>query len=486
MASFPDDLLDEDEGRAVRVVGLALLADAAAQRERLPQPDDREALHDFRVAIRRLRSWLRIQGDVLGRSAPARAQKWLRRLARSTNHSRDAEVLAHWLEGERTKLTSRQRVGAIWLLHRLAEQKVAADAEVLAEVTRDFERARELLEERLPVYRLRMHVHDGAQVASFAGAMAVRLRSQLAALRCRIDSVRAAHDVDAAHRARIAGKRLRYLVEPIVPHVAEGKAVLERLKAMQDALGDFHDAHAWQQVMADAVERAAREEARALLAPATSEGGAPAAGSRKRSPRPGVMAIIGHVQARARETFEIVHRDFTGDAIAPLYAEVEAIADALDARARRNVEIERKYLLESLPEGLPGARVQEMVQGYLPGSRLVERVRRVGDADGERYYRTIKLGRGVSRTEIEEECTRDIFEALWPLTAGRRVSKRRHVVVEGELHWEVDEFTDRDLVLAEVELPSADVIPELPSWLAPAVMREVTGEAEYLNANLAS
>ena len=51
--------------------------------------------------------------------------------------------------------------------------------------------------------------------------------------------------------------------------------------------------------------------------------------------------------------------------------------------------------------------------------------------------------------------------------------------------WEVDEFTDRDLVLAEVELPSEDVEPRLPEWIAPYVEREVTGEPEYLNVNLA-
>lgn len=485
MASFPDDLLDEHEGRAVRLVALALLDDAAAQRERLSQPDDPDALHDFRVAVRRLRSWLRAQGEVLGDSSPKRAQRWLRRLARATNQSRDAEVLAGWLEGERTRLTSRQRVGAAWLLQRLAQQKAAADVEVLAEVARDFERARELLEARLPRYRLRMHVHDGAQVTSFAGAMAAQLRTQLSRWHRRLELVHGPQDAEAVHRARIAGKRLRYLLEPIVPHVEGGAQVLERLKALQDALGDFHDAHVWQQVMADALERAAREEAKALVAPAVPGEGAPVVPSRKRSPRPGVVAMIGHVQERAREVFQVVQRDWTGAALAPLVEGVNAIADALDARARSGVEIERKYLLDSLPELPPGAQVKEIMQGYLPGRRLVERLRRVREGEGERYYRTMKLGSGVARTEVEEECGAELFETLWPLTEGRRVTKRRYVVDDGALTWEIDEFTDRDLVLAEVELPSAEVVPDLPSWLAPAVVREVTGEAEYVNANLA-
>ncbi len=51
--------------------------------------------------------------------------------------------------------------------------------------------------------------------------------------------------------------------------------------------------------------------------------------------------------------------------------------------------------------------------------------------------------------------------------------------------WEIDEFTDRELVLAEVELPAPDMVPEPPEWLGPYVVRDVTDEPEYLNANLA-
>ena len=39
---------------------------------------------------------------------------------------------------------------------------------------------------------------------------------------------------------------------------------------------------------------------------------------------------------------------------------------------------------------------------------------------------------------------------------------RRYRVAEGDLTWEVDEFTDRDLVLAEVELDSEHRHPEPP------------------------
>lgn len=494
MATFPASILDDDEARAVRLVALALLSDAAAQRERLSQPDDPEALHDFRVAVRRLRSWLRAHEGTLGRSAPARAAKWLRRLASATNHARDAEVFAEWLAGEKATLTDRQRAGATWLLKRLEALGAAADAEVMSEVARDFERARELLEERLPHFRLRMHVHDGARVTTFAAAMAVMVRSHAALLRRRLDTVRSVHDDEAAHRARIAGKRLRYLLEPVVPHVPGGSEVLSRLKRLQDALGDFHDAHAWQLVVADAVERAAREEARTLAARMAEEdapvereqGGRARASSRSRNPRPGMMAIITHIQERARTTFDAVQRDWIGDAAVPLFDGIESIAGALDERARSGLEIERKYLLRGMPSSMPEATIKEIEQGYLPGERLIERVRRVRVGDRERYYRTVKLGTGLVRTEVEEECSREIFDVLWPLTEGKRVRKRRHVVADGALNWEVDEFTDRDLVLAEIELPAAGITTEFPAWLMSQVERDVTDDPAYVNANLAS
>lgn len=376
MASFPAELLDDSEARAVRLVALALLADAEAHRERLTQPDDPEALHDFRVAVRRLRSWLRAHADVLGGDAPKRVHQWLRRLAAATNRGRDHEVFAGWLLAEKSRLTARQRVGANWLLQRISEEKAAADSKVLVEVTRDFERARERLSKRLPTYRLRMHVHDGVREPTFAGAMSVLVRGKAATLRRRLESVRTLHDDEAAHRARIAGKRLRYVLEPIVPHVADGEATLALLKQLQDALGDFHDAHVWQGVVADAAEQVTRDEAARLLEPPDVDAQGKRVRSHKRSARPGLVAIHGHVVARAAETFESVARDWSGDALHALMDGVEAIAAELDLRARSGVEIERKYLLRELPAQMPEASVQEIVQGYLPGTRLVERLRR--------------------------------------------------------------------------------------------------------------
>jgi CYTH domain-containing protein len=149
-------------------------------------------------------------------------------------------------------------------------------------------------------------------------------------------------------------------------------------------------------------------------------------------------------------------------------------------------EIERKYLLRALPQGVSGAPSLEIDQGYLPGERINERVRRTRGADGVRYYRTIKSGVGIERLEIEEETNELFFTTVWPLTRGCRVRKRRYLVEDSGATWEIDEFLDRQgLWLAEIELERVDDVVVPPDWLREAIEREVTDEPQYTNHALA-
>ena len=145
-------------------------------------------------------------------------------------------------------------------------------------------------------------------------------------------------------------------------------------------------------------------------------------------------------------------------------------------------EIERKYLLRAMPRLPAGARVLRIDQGWIPGTRLKERLRRVREGDCTTYYRTVKLGSGLKRLEIEEETTEAVFRALWRLTRGKRIRKVRYVVDD---RWEIDRFTGRELVLAEIELAYEEERVQVPEWLAPFVDREVTGDIRYTNYSLA-
>src|SRR5690606_8356193 len=92
------------------------------------------------------------------------------------------------------------------------------------------------------------------------------------------------------------------------------------------------------------------------------------------------------------------------------------------------LEIERKYLLSALPPVAEASPWMDIEQGYLPGEVLVERLRRERDENGERRYRTVKAGSGLSRVELEEPATAELFDAMWVFTAGRRLRKRRYLV----------------------------------------------------------
>jgi CYTH domain-containing protein len=167
---------------------------------------------------------------------------------------------------------------------------------------------------------------------------------------------------------------------------------------------------------------------------------------------------------------------------------VAALAADLARRSLRgDVEIERKFLLKRLPMAAADASSVEIEQGYLPGDKLVERLRRIRYADGgEKWFRTVKAGNGLERVELEEEADAALSRGMWPLTEGRRVLKRRYSIRQSDdLVWEVDEFLDRELVLAEIELPRPDTRFELPPWLQEVLDREVTGERDYSNARLA-
>lgn len=482
-------LPSEPAPRAVRLIALEYLAAASGARERMADQSDGEALHDLRVALRRLRSHLRAYAADLSDSARRSARRRLRRLARATGASRDAEVHLAWLGEQEPTLSSMHRPGWSRLVKQLEAEKADADAGLEEAMARSFASTMARLGESLSRYAITVHVRDGAEVTPFAEVAAVRIEQHAEALQAAIGRIGSASDQDAAHRARIAGKRLRYLLEPLTASVESTPPLVAGLKELQDALGDLHDSHVFAPVIAAALERESAEEAHRLSQSMLAGEADPLVTRRVRrsDPRAGLLELGTRLHARGVRAFEQFSSDWLRGASEPFFARVAAVVAELGSQSVRSErEIERKYLLSALPEIAHDHPVLEIEQGYLPGDRLVERVRRVRSAAGERYFRTIKGGLGLSRIEIEEEIDAPLFRALWKLTAGRRVAKRRHVVPEGDVAWELDVFSDRELVLAEVELPRADTAVELPEWLAPHVVREVTGEVAYANVTLAT
>src|SRR5271170_4010051 len=119
----PADLLDQPVERGVRLIALTLLRDAATTRARLIDPNDVEALHDFRVAVRRLRSWLRAYRPYLADSVRDKDRRRLRAVARATSLARDTEVHLQWLQEQDALLDLEQRAGLVHVRERLAVRK---------------------------------------------------------------------------------------------------------------------------------------------------------------------------------------------------------------------------------------------------------------------------------------------------------------------------------------------------------------------------
>jgi adenylate cyclase len=148
------------------------------------------------------------------------------------------------------------------------------------------------------------------------------------------------------------------------------------------------------------------------------------------------------------------------------------------------VEIERKFRLERRPPALEQHPRAHIEQGYLaidPAGAEV-RIRRMG-AD---LTLTVKAGSGLVRAEEALALEPGDFDALWPLTLGRRVVKTRYMVpLDDGLTVEVDIYEEAlaGLLIAEVEFPDepASRAFAAPDWLG----REVTGDARYANRALA-
>lgn len=143
-------------------------------------------------------------------------------------------------------------------------------------------------------------------------------------------------------------------------------------------------------------------------------------------------------------------------------------------------ETERKFLVRGdfMPYVTSSSHIE---QGYI--ARSEELTLRVRTRD-ERGYITIK-GRtdtsGMTRAEWEYEIPGEEARELLAFSRGV-IDKVRYLVPVGRHTFEVDRFagTNEGLVVAEVELESADEDFERPEWLG----EEVTGDRRYYNSQL--
>lgn len=145
----------------------------------------------------------------------------------------------------------------------------------------------------------------------------------------------------------------------------------------------------------------------------------------------------------------------------------------------KSFEIERKYLIRTLPENLETYPYHEIEQGYLCTAPVV-RIRRQDDE----YYLTYKSKGLMIREEYNLPLTAESYAHLKSKIDGRLISKRRYLIPFAPYTIELDIFSspEKGLVLAEVEFPSEEAAL---SFQAPDWFREdVTNSSKYHNSNL--
>lgn len=252
MADFSADLLDRPAVGAASVVALAYLDDAVAAAARLGDRSDAEALHDFRVAIRRLRVTLRAYPGLEERVSRKQRRR-LRKLVRATSPARDAEVQLAWFSGRTRRFTPSERTGLGPVRARLRDRRRRVMTETRGELQERFGKLERKLRRRLTALGSDVGTHE----APFRAVAAATLVQDAGELAARLSAASPATEPAELHATRIAAKRVRYLLEPLQPGLPAGVALVRRLKELQDLFGELTDAHELDTVLREAGDAAA-------------------------------------------------------------------------------------------------------------------------------------------------------------------------------------------------------------------------------------
>ena len=197
-----------------------------------------EEVHDFRVAIRRLRSWLRAVDDLLREDLPRRDRAALRRIARRAGAARDAQVEWQWLTTPGEPFSAPAARAAQWLAAQRRTVYAAERVRLEGRVGDQWPALAAALAEALASAR------DAGGPAETLGAhLAAVLARHLASAHAALERIEHRTQVAIIHRARIKVKRLRYLVEAVDAQTPAGERALRVLRVLQDTLGELHDAH---------------------------------------------------------------------------------------------------------------------------------------------------------------------------------------------------------------------------------------------------
>jgi CHAD domain-containing protein len=259
---LPPDLMDRSAEEASRLLALSYLDQIDRAQKRLADPLDLEALHDFRVGLRRLRSCLRAYRAQLKDSLSGKSLKRLRALMTDTNAARDAEVQLLWLRKQAEGLGPEEAQGVFWLIGRLEGRQLETLNPSTAEIGRRFGKTASKLRRRLATLQIEIATDPRKRPPTFGEVAGELVQQHVVRVRADLKRAGEAPSDQDAHRARISVKRLRYLIEPLVRNVSQNRTLVRQLKEVQDALGRLHDLHVLAEEIASSLSALAGDQNR--------------------------------------------------------------------------------------------------------------------------------------------------------------------------------------------------------------------------------
>jgi CYTH domain-containing protein len=159
----------------------------------------------------------------------------------------------------------------------------------------------------------------------------------------------------------------------------------------------------------------------------------------------------------------------------------------------RMIEIERKFLLKSIPDGKPSETIK-IKQWYLKVDGIWERARSMeSNIYGIKWVHTIKTRiSDSSNIEEERDLSKDEFDDFVKRCKASKqnakyITKQRRIYPDGELKWEVDVFSQKcHIIVAEIEIPTEDYDLKIPDFIQKKNLLEVTGMKQFSNRSLSN
>ena len=146
------------------------------------------------------------------------------------------------------------------------------------------------------------------------------------------------------------------------------------------------------------------------------------------------------------------------------------------------LEIEKKYLVDRVPDNLEQYTSFSIVQAYISKMPTI----RIRQKDSE-YWLTVKERGHISRQEFEMQISLEEFQNLSEKIDGHSVKKTRYMIpLDGGLVAELDIFEERlqGLTTVEVEFSSESECDQFipPDWFG----KDVSIDNYYKNSQLST